>query len=215
MSRKSILSGIAVAVAAAGLAVAFAAGAFGTAQRASTGAPQAKSDRIGVHAAWRIEIRNPNGRVVALRRFHNDLTLGAGVLSSIMRGGQTFGWWEVSLAGASQPCVLNTAAAACVIVPTGHETGPTLTTGHVFGGLTAGGIASGIELKGQAFADRTGAIDTVRTAAFMCPSSIAHDNCDSSNWQQGTSFSGRSITALNVVAGQQVLTTVDITFATA
>lgn len=209
------LAGVAVVVALA-VGAAAAAGMFRSSTHSSAGAPQAAhGDRVGVHAAWHIEVRNPDGRTVAVRRFHNDLTFGQGILSSIMRGSQTFGWWEVALIGASQACSSAGNPAPCVIVPTGREAGITLNHGHTFGGLTTSSLSGGLELSTQAFADRAGAIDTVRTAVFMCPSSVAHDNCDDTTWQQGTSFSGRSITPLNLVAGQQILTTVDITFATA
>jgi hypothetical protein len=212
--RKRSLTLLAVAVAALALVAAAAFGAFTHGSHQS-----AAGTRIGVHGAWKIVVKNPDGRIVAVRKFHNDL-INAGVPRNVLLGTTVAGWWEVGLtntAGSSNsPCTISGFGANCTLVPTGHAAGgATLFGGHRFDNLTSAASGAALELKGQAFADRAGTIDRVATALFQCPGTIAHSACDDTNWSIGNTFTGTNITPLSVVAGQQILTTVDITFSTA
>ena len=211
MKRKfTVAAALAAAVAIALLAAA----AFGAFARGSH--ESAAGARIGVHGAWKIVVKNPDGRVVAVRRFHNALTGGAAVSSGLLRGAQAFGWWEVALTSTgTSPCTFSSGGAgACVIVPTGHEAGITLFSGHVFGGLSTSSITGGLRLSGQAFADQAGTVDRVTSTVFRCAATVAPSSCDQTNWQSGSSYTATSITPLSLVAGQQILVTVDITFST-
>jgi hypothetical protein len=179
--------------------------------------PSARGDRIGVHGAWQLEVRNPGGRVVAVRRFHNDLTGGANLLDRLLTAQSDPGFWEVSLLNGSDAS-LNACTAAyqtnapCTMTQPGN--GAIFFGGHVFQNLTVALAGGGVQLKGTAFADHAGTITTVRTALVLCSATVAAASCNSSTWQFGAGFSGRDINALTLTAGQQVMTTVTFTFTT-
>jgi hypothetical protein len=196
------------------IAVAAAFGVFRTTARHSA---HGLGDAIGVHGAWKIELRNPDGRTVAVRRFHNDLTGGGDIISLLLTSSRAPGFWEVALMNAGdasqQPCTSSFQPnAMCTMTQPGNSA--IFFGGHVFQNLTAATAGGGVRLQGQAFADHAGTITDVRTAMMVCAASVAPSGCNSANWQLGEGFSARSISALGVVAGQQILTTVTYTFST-
>src|SRR5947207_2467558 len=81
-----------------------------TGERPSRTVGQASSNPnvvgLKVHGEWRIEVRQPDGRLVRSLEYHNDLTaVGKSVLANVLAKTYTPGYWTVELFGAPDPCV--------------------------------------------------------------------------------------------------------------
>jgi hypothetical protein len=72
--------------------------------------PKGKNEGITIHGHWTIEVRNPDGKVVAHREFENSLVpVGKNVLASLLSNTAVVGSWVVYLChtgGKSVNCLL-------------------------------------------------------------------------------------------------------------
>jgi len=210
-------TGLVAAVLAAALLVAAAVvlGAFAgrsTDRAASSSARDPNAVGIKVHGQWKLQVRQPNGRVVRTYRFHNDLypAFGAGRIAQMLLGSSSPGSWQIYLFGppASMPCEQFGSPSGCSIVKPGWGG-----VGATFDNLVQSPISGGLRLRGTAIADRDGQISNVWTYLSGCSASVAPSACDASNTSSTTVVTSRTLpTAVNLGAGQQVLVTVDLTF---
>ena len=85
--------------------------------------------------------------------------------------------------------------------------------GHTFDNLVTSTIAGGLRLRGNAVADNDGQISNVWTYLLHCPPSVAPSDCDETTQNGYSVFTSRILPSIvAVLAGQQVLVTVDLTF---
>jgi hypothetical protein len=164
---------------------------------------------IGVHGHWVIEVHDPDGSTVTHREFDNALTpSGMDLLWRIFTRTRSTGAWNVILGGPQNPC----GAAGCFIV----ERGPaTSNPGLVATTLTV--TDRPLKLSGNITVANDGSITSVATrnrACFGIPPSPCFANPPLSDGSDHE-FTQTDIAAVSVLAGQQVLVTVTITFATA
>jgi hypothetical protein len=165
------------------------------------------SEGIQVHGHWVIEVRERNGTLVTRRAFENALVPVAGqqLIGETLGGWLTIGAWTVYLTTASgtPPC-----PGGCSI------TEPNVPAGS---GATSFNLAKGsqdgpFKLVGNVTALSDGVIDRVATSAMRCARTTSPQDCS-----QRLSLSRRLTEAtlaspIAVVAGQQVLVTVAISF---
>jgi hypothetical protein len=210
VSAAMLVLACAAIVAAAALG-AFSRGGTATAAKA---AGNANPNAVGVkvHGRWTLQVRTPAGRVVRTYRFHNDLYpgFGAGRLTQMLLGSATPGSWQIYLFGppSSLPCTAFGSASGCSIVMPGWGG-----VGATFDNLTQTSISGGLRLRGNAIADRDGTIGNVWTYLAGCSPNVAPDDCSPANTNSTTVVTQRTLpTPVSVLAGQQVLVTVDLTF---
>lgn len=203
MKKVLLLAGTAGAIAA--LVVGAAVGAFSSS--AKSGAP--RSDSVKLHGNWTIQVRNPNGRIVSTTRFHNDLTFGGqDFLAKVFARQVTVGGWMSFLSG--DAC---SGAPFCQLVESGDTAiGP---ESYVFKNLTVA-VGTGADVnkavfRGSAVADQTGSITAVQLLPRQCaPTAPTSPTCYAGG---GASVTFRTLpTPIAVVPGQQVLTTVKVSF---
>src|SRR6266576_1509902 len=98
---------------------------------------------LKVHGEWRIEVRQPDGRLVRSLEFHNDLTyIGKSVLANVLAKTYTPGYWIVELFGSPDPCVSGGYPAACDITePQGNGA-----SGRVSKNLVVSTLSDGVRL---------------------------------------------------------------------
>jgi hypothetical protein len=184
------------------------------------GAVASEGDGVGegiqVHGDWVIEVRNTDGSVAERREFENALQSGTGTLflaNSLARVA-TPGVWGVFVTGgpAAQPC--GNAAAGCLMRepissnldqwPATHF--PTLTVSSTGQDPSS---PPQVVLQGNFAAPQDGSINIVRTInCWSQPPNVDPSACNNSQVITETNIS----TPVNVVAGQQVLVTVRISF---
>jgi hypothetical protein len=218
MKRLKIagIGGIVVALAAVGLiALTFFANPL-AADRESEDTVADKSgtdEGIKVHGDWVIEVKNPDGSLAERREFTNDLQQGGKVfLRNTLARQASPGVWGIRLPATvgSSPC--GATEEFCVIrepISSGMDSlfgvhFPTLSI------LTPGGPPIEIVLQGNFDAVTDGSIGTVQSIqCFTQPPSLDPSTCNNI---------GHIITETNlqapvdVLAGQQVLVTVRISF---
>ena len=191
----------------------------------SSGGP---SEGIKVHGHWIIEVRDPDGTLVSRREFDNALSGGGGrILANILGRENSAGRWRIRLLGstsANQACLdASGGVASCEIGepndPFGDPTNPAFEP-HLFTNLTlaAPGDSTGpglnkLTLTGNATAQRDGVISRVLTGLSLCPSDTAPDSCAVDFTAFFFTFTATVLaTPESVVAGQQILATVELTF---
>lgn len=147
----------------------------GTAQEVARTEPGATSEGIKVHGSWVIEIRDPDGTLVAHREIENALTGGA-TLSSFLARQDTVGLWYVRVAAISNhPCLdSGSARVECRII----ESASTNTQSWIFETLTVDAPTSGTDadslvLTGTATAQIDGEIGAVSTHVYSCDPTVA------------------------------------------
>jgi len=149
-------------------------------------------DGINVHGAWTLDIRNPDGTLAKHVEFENALEPdGADYLASLLAGVDTVGVWNLTIVTSPGICGPDELPTGCSI-----NTDPE-------GGLTVEVIedsgADILRLSGEVVAARDGTVFEVKTRqgdpsiAFTHKILALEDQAD-------------------VVAGQQILVKVDITF---
>jgi hypothetical protein len=177
---------------------------------AARSASNPNSVGVKVHGAWTLEVRNSDGQVVKTLRFHNDLTAtGASTLAAILSEISTPNYWGIELFGSPNACIFNSSAAACDIV----EANGQRVNGHAFNNLVVSALSNGVRLKGSATADQDGTITTVWSVLIFCSPTLAENSCDSSTQTGFGQVTSRTLpSAVNVLSGQQILATVDLTF---
>lgn len=207
-----------------GLALAVALGACGAAPREAGG--QAQAEGIAVHGLWQIAIRNPDGSLDREHAFENAMIpAGADFLGRLLARGDggtvldvsrwllAFGAEDGPVPGVG-PCSLQLGAMTWSV--SGRD--PDLTTACVLGSSIPGGldpsgdlawtaIPGGLRLAGAAEATQDGTVNLVETWLVL----VNPDN----GAAFAAGFTGTSVGPFDdIVAGQSIQVTVDITFAT-
>jgi hypothetical protein len=212
------LSFAAVVVLSAGLVAGCGSASSSVGQTAKAARPASNPNAVGVkvHGAWTLEVRDADGRVVRNLQFHNDLTTtGISGLSTLLSQTYTPGYWVIELFGSPNACLRSGVASACDIVePRGDGVNGHATKNLVVTKIPNGSFNfSGIRLKGSAVADQDGSITTVWTMLTGCATTVAVSGCDAPTHNYLSQITSRTLpSVVNVQAGQQVLTTVDLTF---
>jgi hypothetical protein len=180
------------------------AGAPGLDPRAS--AQAGPSEGIAVHGHWVIEVRERSGTLVTRRAFENALTpVGPQLIAEILSGWVTVGAWTVLLTTASgtPPC-----PGGCSITEPNVPAGAGATSYNLAKGTQDGPF----KLVGNVTALSNGVIDKVATSAMRCARTTSPQDCS----QRLSAFrrltEATLATPIEVVAGQQVLVTVEISF---
>ena len=163
-----------------------------------------RSESIGVHGGWVIDVRNADGSLAAHREFENALQPdGASALVSVLSGANAFGPMAISLDGSAHPCSLErfgiVAGLPCIFAPTAaSQLQPT----------------GALVLTGTVTASANGVIDVVST--------LSQTSCGAGPSPCGPvspqltftqfSFAGSPIAPIQVVVGQVIQVTVTLSF---
>ncbi len=174
-----------------------------------------RGEGIKVHGHWIIEVRKPDGRLVARREFENALTpTGASVLLRYLSRTNSTGLWSVQLdslaANGSPPCNVSGSPAQCFVTepPNGLPPGP-----NVFTTLTVSlGPGPALVLQGIATAQMNGNISVVSTLAGICAPTAAPASPCGGSVSTFTSTILPGGVGINVSAGEQVQIVVAISF---
>jgi hypothetical protein len=164
---------------------------------------------IKVHGKWTIDVRKPDGRLLARRHFENALEGGASAaLAGYLARANTVGPWLVALgtdSGSGGPCP----GGPCFVVEPGEDVGESAEdTIHT---LTVSVHGDALRLEGSLTAAVTDQINQVNTLSHWCAGTVAPSSC--TGFVDGATFTGRTLDApIAVEAGQQVLVKVDISF---
>ena len=180
--------------------------------------PGGPSEGIGVHGHWVIEVRNPDGTVTARREFRNGLTAdGQVLLSRYLAHLLTPGLWNIRLGGTPSPCASAAANLDCFITEARAASRPSAP--NISKNLMLANRP--LRLNGSIVVPATGSITTVATGSDSCAPNIRPDVCLGNTLSSPAStvfppsFTGTTITAIPVTAGQQITVAVTITFSTA
>lgn len=176
------------------------------------------SEGIAVHGRWTIEVRDPDGGLVERREFDNALTIaGAAALAKTIGGLRVPAEWRVTLSrlstGGNSPC--GGAPAECIAVTsTMLLTGPNIFETLSVSVPNSGPNADKLVLSGSVTALVDGVIDTVGSNILFCgPVRPPGTACGSGDLLGFSTITQASVSpAVSVVAGQQILVTVVITF---
>jgi hypothetical protein len=181
------------------------------------GAPAANANAITVHGRWTIEVKTPAGKRVTIRRFENALQLpyGSGVLSAFLARSNSPGAWTIVLDGANPPCSQDGTATGnpvfCLISESFDiDSQPWIFKTVTVDSPTSGANANALVVKAAIDATRDGSVQTVRTLVDKCNWNAASP-C--SGTQNNEPFTFKTLgSAVDVKEGQQILTTVVISF---
>jgi len=201
----------AVAVFAVALAAAASVGAFARADRGASRPP----DGITVRGEWKVTVKNPDGRVVRVRRFQNAFN-GASTVSGILAHASATGRYWLTLSdqsGAGQhPCGDPAGSAgSCFLFEADDPNGA---IPFWFGNLavTRPGNTS-VAVSGEIEATRNGSFNHVRMLLSTCASSTATNVCHPGSYGN---FSSHTLASpISLVTGQQAIVTVTYTFSPA
>ena len=183
--------------------------------------PGGPQEGIKVHGHWVIEVRNPDGTLVARREFTNKLVSdGALALVRLLSRSSSVGRWVIDLDGGSSlssppsPC----SGAQCVIT---EGTGAVLFASQVPIGTDLTVVPNfalhKLDLKGSGTVPANGTVGRVLTGLALCPDSVAPQSpCQYTGPTNGFVFTVANAPAdfafANVAGGQIVQITVTFTF---
>jgi hypothetical protein len=217
VSRR-MLWGLAVVPAASVVALAVLLfGNFGGGSAGEGGAPAASQsdgvdEGIQVHGDWVIEVRNADGSLAVRREFENALqSVGSHYLTRLLDRSASMGAWAIGVYGNPGPCGALNPSDYCVIRETA---GGALTgiPGTHFTPLSISNSQNPNEfiLQGNFDAPDDGQIETVQTfGCISLPPNLDPGQCNNA----AGAFTSTTLNApVNVLAGQQVLVTVRISF---
>ena len=180
----------------------------------STAEPSALAEGIQVHGDWVIEVRNPDGSVAERREFQNALSLGGVfLLTGSLARTESPGVWGVGVRSndaSESPCMTPDPVSLCLIREPISSSLSSYPATH-FPTLTVSADPSGqvLVLQGNFDAPNDGIIRRVQT--FDCtnsPVNVDPGACNNIRLITETTLG----TPVNVIAGQQVLVTVTISF---
>lgn len=183
----------------------------------SKGAPAANANAITVHGRWTIEVRTPAGKRVSIRRFENALQLpyGSAVLSAFLARSNSPGAWTIVLNGANPPCSQDGTPSGTPVFCLISESFDTDVQPWIFKTVTvdnptSGANANALVVKAAFDATRDGSVQSVQTLVDKCDWNAASP-CSGTSFNQP--FTSKALgTAVDVKDGQQILTTVVISF---
>jgi hypothetical protein len=179
---------------------------------------------IKVHGHWTIDVRNPDGTVVAHREFENTLGTLQNSLAAVLSRAGSVGFWKIELqdpngtANQIGPCINSQAAnrgVQCDIIEPGWASAsggalsfqfPTLTVS------TAGSNSAQLVLSGTAVASVSDSIALVLTLLNVCAPTVAPSTPCATT--QPVLFTVAALTNnfVNVTPGQTIAVTVTISF---
>lgn len=179
------------------------------------GMPQ---EGIKVHGHWTIEVRNADGTVAEVREFENALTgPGGAALSKFMGRANSVGGWTILLSSnnvSSGPFQIDGIEYVGMIVENGGLNAPS--GAGYFPSLTVaapsiGTNADKLVLSGTATAQFNGSIRSVSTLVHMRPNTEAPSSTYGGGGNPTLTTTDLG-TPVALLAGQQVLVTVVISF---
>ena len=175
---------------------------------------------VEVHGHWTIEVLDKEGKRVSINEFNNALSNSYALSHMLGPGGSeygSYGGWLVGFQGTPQPCGPNgcliysnpnTCAVSSSMEP--HSTNLTQSLEEQSMQLYA------IILNGSVISDTNTSIQNVFTMVKTCKDTILPSNCINEGNSQNCTFRNFTWhtlqTAIPVLAGQQVLVTVEISF---
>jgi len=175
---------------------------------------------IKVHGHWTIEVRNPDGKVVAHREFENSLASGGAPLPYILSRTNSIGLWVILLGPGSGPytgaglCPGSTTGGDCELV----EAADPSTGSGVFKTLVPSAPnAFAFVLTGTVTAGTSGTVSTVQTIVGVCGYG-ASSPCAPGTSDGGVGASGQLFTqailspGVTVSTGQTIAVTVNFSF---
>lgn len=223
MSRKKLyaaVAGVVVLVAALTLGLVF--GLSGgekqntestQAIQASVPAAEGTNEGIQVHGHWTIDVMNPDGTLASHNEFDNEL-YGKAELTRVLSGNTTVGIWGIQLdrqnSSELKPFTNQQGMRVAGYIMESRVVCPNYP--NYFKTLSKDLDPTNIEhilLKGTAVAAFDGEIDMVRTQLSECLATTSPVSCTSE--PTGT-ITLKYITPVTVVAGQQILVEVEISF---
>ena len=196
------------------ISVAFGAFAFAISSTRSA-SPGLSVEGIHVQGHWKLVVKNPGGRIVLVRRFHNDPTQANQAIATMLTRAYTPGYWFIRLGSSTvngPACVANGSPDSCLIIDP-NDNGAYSSSASAFKTLvtSSSNFQDHITLTGSINAQRDGDVNTVDTNLGVCSRSVAPATaCGlSSFWP----FTGRTLgSPVSLVTGQQLLVTVTLTF---
>jgi hypothetical protein len=211
---KRTIVGIAIGIAVASTTVvAWPGGSAGQTARApihrvGTSSPSpgdGSAEAIKVHGRWTIETRNPDGSVGSVTRFENALTTdGAALLADYLGRSRSVAYWAVEIAGDG---ICSTGGVCTIVEPSGPAPSTAAST------LQVSNSAGVLTLEGTYPATEDGVIAQVRTVSQSCPADTAPATMCGASDLLGKRFTIKTLdTFVDVVADQQVLVKVEISF---
>ncbi len=185
------------------------------AQAGSPAQDEAQGDSVHVHGDWTVEGLEPDGRVASRHEFKNALLSGGKeALGKLLGRDNGMGLWTIVITSDSpldasqKPCTAGLDPSYCSI---SEPTSAVPASGVNTKNLEVQNLFTGVRLKGNVTADRTGALNRVQTNMALCLASVAPDNpC---NQISDIFFSSRTLaTPITFEEDQIIQVTVDITF---
>lgn len=216
MKRRWVILATAALVGAAAAAAAILAVATPGGTQTAKSAPFAnRPEQIHVQGHWKLEVRNPDGRTVLVRRFHNDPANANQAIATILARAYTPGFWWITLGsttGAGPACVSSGTPVFCRLMDA-NDSGSITTAPNTFKTLTTSNsnVQNQITLSGSMTAQRNGDVDTVATNLSVCSSTVAPSTACGTF--QFWPFTSRTLgSPVGLVTGQQLLVTVTLSF---
>jgi hypothetical protein len=176
------------------------------------------ADGVVVHGDWKIVVKNHDGSVASVHRFHNEFN-GASLMARTFAHSVTPGrfWLLVAdSAGLNNPCEITSGGTPLQVACSDFEADDPNAGGapNFFGNLTASSNASNnLVVQGEFEAQRNGQFDRVVMRLSSCTASTAPSACHPNGYQN---WSDRTLSSpITLVDGQQALVTVTYTFSPA
>jgi hypothetical protein len=192
-------------------------GAFGKTSVLAKSSPAANANAIKVHGRWTIEVKSPAGQRVSIRRFENALQLpdGSAVLSKFLARENSPGAWSIVLDSSDPPCSRDgspTGASVFCLISESFDTDtqPWIFKTVTVNAPTAGANANALVVRAAIDATRDGYVDSVRTLVDKCDWN-APAPCSGTQFNEAFTYKALG-SGVAVKAGQQILTTVVISF---
>jgi hypothetical protein len=167
-----------------------------------------------VEGHWKLTVKNPDGRIVLVRSFHNAPTQANQAIATILARVYSPGYWFIQLNSttANPACVNAGNPTGCSIMDP-NDNSALSSAANSFKTLTtsASGYQQTITLNGSMTAQRNGEVDRVSTNLPVCDRTIAPATACalSAFWP----FTEKTLASpISLVTGQQLLVTVTLTF---
>jgi hypothetical protein len=202
--------------AALAIAAALTAAAVGALTRG--GSPEAAGIGVVVHGDWKIAVKNPDGHVVRVHRFHNEFN-GQNIMARTFAHVATPGrFWLLAAdnGGLNNPCEITSGTSTFQVGCNDFEADDSNAgaAANFFGNLTTSvDAANALVITGQFNAQRDGQFSRVLMRLSSCSNAVAANACHPNGY---VSFSDRTLSSpITLVKGQQALITVTYTFSPA
>jgi hypothetical protein len=205
--RRLLAAGVVVLGAMALLAAA-ALGAF-----SRGGSSAAGPIGVAVKGDWKVTVKNPDGRVARVYRFHNVFN-GASTIAPILAHRSATGRYWLTLSdqsgGGAHPCG-DVGPASCFVF---EPDDPNAGIPGWFGNLDVQAASGQLVIRGEIEATRNGSFNHVRMLLSSCGSgSVAPNDCHPGVYGN---FSSHTLASpVSLVTGQQAIVTVTYTFSAA